>query len=184
MNRLFLSRCYLCGAISLATDAGLGWRQFVRDQLKDLDLIWMDPTEKATILAPETAESLRLQQTAKQDGRFDELTSMMKTVRNIDLRMVDVSDFIIAHLDLNVYTVGTYDELFEANRQHKPIIIHIAQGKHNLPSWLFGTLSHEMVFSQWDVLFDYVRHIASTSKPLNDKRWKFFDYGRLYGVTR
>ena len=34
---------------------------------------------------------------------------MMKTIRAVDLRLVDISDFMIVNLDLNVHPCGTLE---------------------------------------------------------------------------
>jgi hypothetical protein len=41
---------------------------------------------------------------------------------HIDLRMVDTSDFVIAHCPTNVYSVGTPHEIILARQQRKPVL--------------------------------------------------------------
>ena len=41
---------------------------------------------------------------------------------HIDLRMVDVSDFIIAYCPTNIYSVGTVHEIVVARQQRKPVL--------------------------------------------------------------
>jgi hypothetical protein len=41
---------------------------------------------------------------------------------HIDLRMVDLSDFIIAYCPTNLYSVGTPHEIVMARLQHKPVL--------------------------------------------------------------
>jgi hypothetical protein len=41
---------------------------------------------------------------------------------HIDLRMVDVSDFIVAYCPTNLYSVGTPHEIVMARLQHKPVL--------------------------------------------------------------
>ena len=40
---------------------------------------------------------------------------------HVDLRMVDVSDFIIAYCPTNIYSVGTVHEIVVARQQQKPV---------------------------------------------------------------
>ena len=47
----------------------------------------------------------------------------MKQIRPVDLRMVDICDFLIVNLDLEVHATGTYEELYWANRCIKPILV-------------------------------------------------------------
>jgi len=42
---------------------------------------------------------------------------------HIDLRMVDVSDFVIAYCPTNIYSVGTPHEVVIARQQHKPVLM-------------------------------------------------------------
>lgn len=41
---------------------------------------------------------------------------------HIDLRMVDISDFVIAYCPTNIYSVGTPHEIITARNQHKPVL--------------------------------------------------------------
>jgi len=57
----------------------------------------------------------------------------MKQIRPVDLRMVDICDFLVVNLDLQVHACGTYEELFWANRMKKPVLIRIEQGIEHTP---------------------------------------------------
>jgi hypothetical protein len=51
----------------------------------------------------------------------------------------------------------------------------MVQGKQNAPDWLFGTIPHEMIFSSWNEIKNYLSHI-NCSEIINDhKRWYFFN---------
>jgi hypothetical protein len=41
---------------------------------------------------------------------------------HIDLRMVDISDFVIAYCPTNIYSVGTPHEIVVSRQQHKPVL--------------------------------------------------------------
>ena len=110
----------------------------------------------------------------KQLKEFDKLSSIMKEIRNVDLRMVDISDFLIVDLDLEIHPCGTYEEIFLANRQKKPIIIHMVQGKSKAPDWLFGTIPHDLIFSEWNHVKDYLNYINSSHNIDSLNRWYFF----------
>jgi hypothetical protein len=104
----------------------------------------------------------------------------MKQVRCVDLRMVDVCDFMIARFDMNIHMCGTYEEVLWANRQKKPILCWIDQGKSQAPDWMFAVLPHQHMFSSLDDLKIYLDHIdqAATIDLLD--RWQFLDYASLY----
>lgn len=176
MNRLALNRGYLCGAMDRVTDGGIGWRQDLIQSLKDLKILWLDPTRKPIDIGVEDLENRALRHKAKRAGDFEFVRSQMKQIRPVDLRMVDICDFAVANLDLSVHACGTYEELFWANRMKKPVLIRIEQGIEHTPDWLFGTFPFEMIFSTWDEVKTYLRQIAHA--PVIDRlnRWYFFDW--------
>jgi len=176
MNRLALNRGYLCGAMDRVLDGGVGWRQHLIQSLKDLKILWLDPTRKPIDIGVEDLENRALRHKAKRAGDFECVRGQMKQIRPVDLRMVDICDFLVVNLDMQVHACGTYEELFWANRMKKPVLIRIEQGIEHTPDWLFGTFPFEMIFSTWDQVTTYLRHIAHD--PVIDRlnRWYFFNW--------
>lgn len=174
-NRLQNQRVYLAGAMDRVADRGAGWRDNITPFLENLGVIVFNPIKKPTIIGQEDAETHKYKIKLKQEQKYTELSEVMKTIRSVDLRLVDISDFLIVNLDLDIHPCGTYEEIFWANRQKKPIIIHMVQGKVSTPDWLFGTIPHEMIFSSWDDIKQYLEHINSWSEINRHKRWYFFD---------
>jgi len=176
MNRLALNRGYLCGAMDRVTDGGVGWRQDLIQSLKDLKILWLDPTRKPIDIGVEDLENRGLRHKAKRAGDFEFVRSQMKQIRPVDLRMVGICDFLVVNLDLSVHACGTYEELYWGNRMKKPILVRIEQGVEHTPDWLFGTLPFEMIFSTWDEVKKYLLHVAHD--PVIDRlnRWYFFNW--------
>lgn len=176
MNRLRETYCYLAGAMDRVSDGGVGWRQRIKRELADLEIQWFDPTCKPTDIAIEDEGTRHLLHEAKLQGNFAPVVKTMKLIRQTDLRMIDLSSFIIANLDLDVHACGTYEEIFLSNRQKKPVLIHVEQGKQNAPNWLFGAIPYQHIFDGWNDLASYVRSIAAD--PIIDRmnRWHFFDF--------
>ncbi len=184
-NRLFYNRVYLAGPIDNAKDLGVGWRNMITQELGNLDLIFLDPCNKM-ILDTKINEDLQShlnRQALKDTGDFTTLAKEMRLIRRIDLRMVDLCDFAIVHLDLETYTSGTAEELTTLNRRKVPILIHMQQGKRMLPDWWIGAVPHQHVFGEWSELIDYVNHVAHDSVIETYNRWQFLDYRRLYGLA-
>jgi len=183
VNRLFYNRCYLSGPIDNAVDFGRGWRRMVIQELRDLQLIFLDPCQDQ-MLPEHSCESIGTHQhrnELKEHLDFETLSQVMRSLRCIDLRKADLSDFAIVHFDLSVPTTGTHEEIVTMNRRKIPILTHVEQGKINLPDWYWGTLPRQMIFSTWDELFIYVRHVAYDPPPIDThKRWRFLDYRTLY----
>ena len=154
---------------------GQTWRDTLTPILSGLDLKVLNPISKPINIAKEDSDNRKYKQKLKELKNYDALSSLMKEIRSVDLRMVDISDFIIVNVDLEIFPCGTMEEIFLANRQKKPIIVHMQQGKENAPDWLFGTLPHQLIFSNWFEIVDYLKHIDSDTNIECYKRWYFFD---------
>jgi hypothetical protein len=157
-------------------DAGETWRRLIRHHLGDLGILWLDPTHKPIDIGVEDDESRHQRRVNKAAGAFDLVEEEMRPIHDVDLRMVNVSDFLIVNLDIEVHACGTYFEFKQANDQNKPILVHMEQGKNQVPDWLLAEIPHEHVFDDWVDLRKYVRHVAHD--PVVDcmGRWMFFDW--------
>lgn len=174
MNRLKNQRVYLAGAMDRVPDRGAGWRAEITPFLKDMGLVVFNPLNKPTEVGKEDQTTHLLKCKLKEEGKYDELSELMKTIRAIDLRLVDISDFLVVNLDITTHPCGTLEEIFLANRSKKPVLIHIEQGKRHAPDWLFGTLPHAMFFSSWVEIRDYLTQINSAEQIEDVGRWRFF----------
>lgn len=174
-NRLKGQRVYLAGAMDRVKDRGAGWRAKITPFLENMGVIVFNPLNKPGTMGLEDDEAYKTKKEFKEKKDYDSLSNLMKTIRSIDLRLVDISDFIIVNLDLNTHPCGTLEEIFLANRSKKPIIVHIEQGKQNAPDWLFGTMPHKMFFSNWDEVESYLNHINLDENINDENRWRFFN---------
>jgi nucleoside 2-deoxyribosyltransferase len=174
-QRLNNQRVYLAGAMDRVADRGNGWRDNITPFLENLGVVVFNPIKKPTTVGVEDFATHQLKQKLKSEQNYDELSQLMKTIRSVDLRLVDISDFLIVNLDLDIHPCGTYEEIFWANRQKKPIIVHMVQGKQSAPDWLFGTIPHKMIFSSWEDLKIYLLSIHTNSEIQTFNRWYFFN---------
>jgi len=174
MNRLKNQRVYLAGAMDRVSDRGTGWRDNITPFLESLGIIVFNPINKPTDVGCEDHETHLIKTQYKQTENYDSLAKIMKTIRSVDLRLVDISDFLVVNLDLDIHPCGTYEEIFWANRQKKTILIHMVQGKKHAPDWLFGTIPHNMIFSSWNELKDYLIKIDKNNDIESQNRWYFF----------
>jgi nucleoside 2-deoxyribosyltransferase len=174
-NRLHNQRVYLAGAMDRVADRGNGWRDNITPFLEDLNIVVFNPIKKPTIIGQEDDRTHKYKLKLKAEKNYDELSQLMKVIRSVDLRLVDISDFLIVNLDLDIHPCGTYEEIFWANRQKKPIIVHMVQGKQQAPDWLFGTIPHKMIFSSWLEIRDYLDYINDYSEIETHNRWYFFN---------
>ena len=178
MNRLNGQRVYLAGAMDRVPDRGAGWRDTITPFLQDMGIVVFNPLNKPTGVGVENELTHEFKNSLKSQEKWDELSSLMKTIRSVDLRLVDISDFLIVNLDINTHPCGTLEEIFWANRQKKPIVVHVEQGKNNTPDWLFGTIPHQMIFSSWQEIKNYLIDINSSENIEHYKRWYFFDINK------
>jgi hypothetical protein len=183
-NRLLLSRCYLAGAMDRVPDGGVEWRDRLTPWLNSRGIIVLNPVDKPCEIGREDAESRRIRHEAKMRGDYS-LLIKDKEVRGVDLRLVDNTDFLIVNLDLETHPCGTYEELFWANREKKPIIVRVEQGKDHAPDWLWWTIPHQMIFSTWEEVKTYLDHIAFDPLEKIDrfKRWIFFDWEKVTSLA-
>jgi nucleoside 2-deoxyribosyltransferase len=168
------SRVYLCGAMSFDQQQE-EWREALKPFLRSLGIRIFDPTDKPIDTGVEDKD---LQQRLLDEEKYDEFAAMMKEIRCVDLRMIDVCDFIIANLDVSKYTAGTWEELALANREKKPILVHVEQRKKNAPPWLFGMIPHQFIFSSWLEIKDYLLDIDERDGVHVGRRWYLFDHSR------
>lgn len=172
-NKLNGMRTYLVGPMDKANDWGAGWRSWLTPQLEEMGIRVFNPVSKPIDRGQEI-ERIPEREQLRKEGRYDELSKIMKEISNIDLRMVDICDFIIAHMDYSIPMNGTIHEIVLANMEKKPVLIHIEQGKQKMSDWWFGRLDHNEFFSEWDELLDYLKNINSGTF-IPGKRWCFFD---------
>jgi len=174
-NNLKNMRTYLVGAMDRVPDGGVGWREMITPLLKGMNINVLDPCKKPIEGAKEDTNTRWQIEHYKETGQFDKIRNNFGHIRNADLRCVDVSDFIIAQIDMDVHMCGSYEEITTANRQKKPILVWCKQGKHNAPNWLFFMLPHEHIFGSLEDLLGYLERLNTSVYPEQYKRWFFFE---------
>lgn len=177
--RLFGMRCYLCGAMDRADDFGQGWRERLTVFLEKFGIIVLNPCNKPTSHGQECVNNIISRKEFKKSGDYSVLADVMHDVRTVDLRMVDIADFLIVYLDVNVHACGTYEEIAWANRMKMPVLICCEQGRGEIPDWLYGMLPVENMFDKWDDLKKYLWEIHASTSVATLNRWVFFDYSRM-----
>jgi hypothetical protein len=136
-NLLRDARVYLSGPMdfvaSREAEKKFGWRNRVGEFLQELGVTVFDPWFKPEIHG------------IKEYGREDETTARVRTqwsfdpsedgakarascadhfwpALHLDLRMVDTSDFVVAYVPTNVYSVGTPHEIILCRLERKPVL--------------------------------------------------------------
>jgi hypothetical protein len=157
-------------------DGGEGWRNWLQQELADLEIQWLDPCNKPIKMGIEDAESRRQRRIKKMAGDFEFVHQEMSPIRRVDLRMVHICDWMPVNIDMEVHACGTYEEMFLGNREMKPVLAHIEQGIKYAPDWLMDALPLEHIFDSWSDLVRYVRYIAHYPDIDDLGRWMFFDW--------
>lgn len=136
-NHLRGARIYLSGPMdfvaSRAEEKTSGWRNRVGDFLRAFDAVVFDPWFKPAVrglhqygLEDINTIDVRETWTFDRDQQGDETRSACAEnfweTLHIDLRMVDTSDFTIAYVPTNIYSVGTAHEIILSRQQAKPVL--------------------------------------------------------------
>ena len=136
-NHLKGARVYLSGPMdfvaSRANEKKFGWRNRVGDFLRAFDGVVFDPWFKPAVrglheYGREDLKSLDIREhwTFRRGRRGDEgragIAAKFWETLHIDLRMVDTSDFTIAYVPTNIYSVGTAHEIILSRQQLKPVL--------------------------------------------------------------
>jgi len=171
-------RCYLAGPIDHSEDDGIGWRIEMTEWLAELGVMALDPTDKRTsnTIFNEIGDEQKNLGQLRELGRFHELRNAMKPIVLADLRMVEISDFLIVYLDPSVQMCGTWEELFVGLRQHKPVFVVVKGGKQKLNFWMFGRINPDFVFDSFEDVKNYLEEVDNETIRVDSSRWIFFDY--------
>ena len=90
MNRLSNQRVYLAGAMDRVSDRGNGWRDNITPFLESLGVIVFNPIKKPIMIGQEDEATHKFKIKLKLEQNYDELSELMKVIRSVDLRLVDI----------------------------------------------------------------------------------------------
>jgi nucleoside 2-deoxyribosyltransferase len=184
VNRLQQTSVYLSGPMDRVVDFekdAVVWRNDLKPFLFSMGVGVLDPCDKATLIGVESEDIRKEKKLLKVQGRYDELREIMKPICAVDARMVDLANFLILYIDIDVHMMGSYHEAAIAISQKKPVLVMCKQGKQNIPDWAFGSIPHEMMFSSWGEVKEYLTHIDTADKVEHLRRWWFFDIDHIFG---
>ena len=180
-NRLRGAAVYLAGPMTACKDLGRGWREYLTPALEARGIVVLDPTRKPIDVGDEREGVRRRMRELQEAGRLEEVRKWMKTIRRVDLRMVDLSSFLIVRLD-GSQTWGTTEELVVAIHQQKPVLVWL-DGEltlRNVNPWLLSQFPLDHLFESAADLLAYVASIDESETHPNDRRWQLFHFEKLY----
>lgn len=165
------SYCYLVGPIEYS-DNCFDWRLAVTESVKHIGIKCFDPNKDHFInQLTENQKDRDALKAKRESGDWKNISEYMKGVIRRDLRMVDLSTFIIGKIDPEVPTFGTIHEIVIASLQNKPILIY-TDDKKKFPLWLAGLINMDLVFESWSEIVEYLIKINSEEIYADPKYWK------------
>lgn len=171
MGILNKTKCYLVGSMQYKN--GREWRDEFQEKVKKLGITCFNPYSKPFVKDIQECENFQKNLLSNlEKENYDFVSEKMKEVRSFDLSLVDYSSFIVAYIDPTVVTVGSWEELFWANRLKKPIFLIIEGGKKKSPLWILGTLPHKYIYDDIDKVVDILSKIDKGEKELDNNRWR------------
>jgi hypothetical protein len=180
MQKLKGHLAYLAGPINPHTDC-TSWRVDFCKFLWDLGIGVLNPVDKPLTHSEDDTFQEKLIN-LRQEGKYDEISNVMREIVTIDLHLVDLSTFIVMYIDKDHHMCGSYVEAAFACLERKPLIIICKQGKSQISPWLFGHAKHELFFNTFDEAKNYIKqiHEGKITDNLN-YRWKFLDFSKIFG---
>lgn len=172
-NLLRDTRCYLIGHMQYAD--GRGWRDSVKEELKDCGIKFYDPYHKPFVHdVPEDEGSRAEMLHWMETEQYDLVAHRMKEVRGYDLRLCDICDWYIAVIKPTIASWGSAEEITTIIREKKPLFLVIddPRGKKACPLWLLGVIPHKYVYNNLDEAIKTIRALDQGIVKMSSDRWK------------
>ena len=173
-NLLDGTRIFLSGPIDRVADDGVQWREFFKKECvyNNFNIKFFDPCDKPKNLGSEIGIEKHKVKELILNGKWDEAQELVKLFRRFDLRGVDWCDLIVAKIDLDAHACGTYDEIFTAERECKPVFMIMGKGqkKTDIPSWLVSFMKEKEIFNNEYECIDYLKKLNNGQISF-DRRW-------------
>jgi len=170
-NILKNTKVYLAGNMEYTNDA-TNWRSYVAKELEKLEIKVLSPLDTMFMFqnneADEDRKKLKL---ARENEDYEYVHNYMRGVVQKDLRLIDLSDYIIVNLEIQKPTFGTMHEIVIADQQKKPIFL-IVNNKKQTPLWLMGLLQPHYIYNTIDEALEMIKKIDSGIKPIDLRRWR------------
>ena len=170
-NLLNKTHCVCIGNIQQGD--GRSFREYISKKLKEMGIIMWNHYKKPFITEfDESEEAIKYRIELLNNEEYDKVIEF-SPIRSYDLALMDKSDFIIFVYDPDVFTCGSWEEFFTANRIKRPIFFVNIKGKKHTPLWVFWTLkNHHYIYSSIEECLEMIKKINSGEIPLDSDRWR------------
>jgi nucleoside 2-deoxyribosyltransferase len=150
----------------------MAWRAVLQEALGRMGIICLSPTDDVFIghVREDKAMNNNLKKW-RQAGEFDKVQAAMKQIVQKDLRMVDISDFIIFNVDVDRPTWGTTHELVQAAFERKPVLL-IVKDRARTPLWFMRYVGKESIFETLESVIQHLEGIHRGTIPFDVRYWK------------
>lgn len=147
---------YLSGGMEYKKDLGMSWRQWLTQELEQLDHKAIDPVKLEVPDEDGTPVQHKLTELKLQGN----LTEVRRIVRNNlfrrDMYGIQLADAFLVFYDESVQKgAGTLSECWEAFREGKPIYIVTEFPLEKVPTWLIGESAK--LFYNFEEFLAYVK---------------------------
>lgn len=171
MNILQKTRVYLIGGMQYVD--GSEWRMIVKNELNKIGVVVFNPYDHPFIDSEDENNDCRKKlEDLIKEKKYNETASIVKKIRSEDLRCVDVCDFCFVYINPQYPTVGSWEEIFWANRMKKPIFFCVEGGLSKLPLWMYGVIPYKYVYNNINEAIDVLKQIDSGEKEIDSDRWR------------
>lgn len=154
---------------------GRGWRDTVKESLKDRGIKFFDPYHKPFVHDVPEDESSRAEMLHwMETEQYDLVSQRMKQVRGYDLRLCDLCDWYIAVIKPAVASWGSAEEITTIIREKKPLFLVIddPRGKKATPLWLMAVMPHKYIYNNLDDAIQTIKAIDDGIVKMSSDRWK------------
>lgn len=162
-------RIYLSGGMEFTLDLGIGWREWLTNELKKIGHSALDPTK----LEEDKNLSTPLQRyltDLKLQGQLDKVREIgrMSLFRK-DMHAIQLSDFLVVLYDESVQRgAGTLSEAWEAFREGRPVYLVSEFSLDKIPTWLIAETTE--VFSGFEDFLSYIQDHDRVSKDIENAK--------------
>ena len=170
-NILKNTKVYLAGNME-HTDDSVNWRNYMAYNLKEMDIKVLSPLDTMFINqnGETDADRCRLKR-ERQLENYEYVAEYMKGIVQKDLRLIDLSDYVIVNMEIKKPTFGTIHELVIAIQQKKPVFLAVGD-KRDCPLWLLGIVNPKYIYNNIDEILSMIRKIDSGDREIDIKRWR------------
>lgn len=171
MGLLNRTRVYLAGNLENSSDT-TNWREHIEEELSKIGIICFNPMKKNFVTDTAEDDGFRNSLIKRRDaGDWKTVHDFMKGCIQKDLRLIDISDYVIFKFEFDKPTYGTLHEFFMAHIQKKPVFV-IAEHKNKVPLWLVGLLPEKYIYESVDSTIDMIKNIDSGKVKGDSSRWR------------